>query len=265
MRKHEDLDPLVHSQATSVKLFRMVSLPPFRDFLQSLEQPIHPTASPQAAATGEKRCLAMPQLSDKAPPTTSNTNWFDPTSRYAQVVQRRIQHLSTDELYAEFWRSDPDRPRYGVEAWKKEPTIPKPPKRQPSDWSKQDYSRKWRDYHHSQLEKERRDRHRVIQRTAHEMTCELANELAEHDGTAIPERRGPFKPPPKKPGKDQQLCANIYMQVLSARVVQSEHRSRKLAERQIHLLKAALHDQLDSKLGTIRETDDEDQVLTSVG
>ena len=81
---------------------------------------------------------------------------------------------------------------------------------------------------------------------------------------AIPERRGPFKPPPKKPGKDQRLCAHIYMQVLSARVVQSEHRSRKLAERQIHLLKATLHDQLDNKIGTIRKIDDEDQMLTSV-
>ena len=48
------------------------------------------------------------------------------------------------------------------------------------------------------------------------MTYELANELAEHDETAIPDKRRASKSSSKKPEKDQQLCPSIYMQVLIA-------------------------------------------------
>ena len=189
--------------------------------------------------------------------------WFNPNDDYAQFAIQYINQLSRDELLEEFWKTDPFRCRYG-----ELPDKLKPSRGRNDAFSfshsfpkKMEGFRDWRHMNHTTTERDRRDYHRKLQSYSHTQTCELANKLAELHSVPQKHNRDLLK----RPTKSDQLLSSLYMQLLSAIVVQSEHKERIAAERRVRQLEQELlqhkeHANTFTTYGVKRDAPDSDHL-----
>ena len=158
--------------------------------------------------------------------------WFNFNSPIAQRVERAVSHLSRDGLYAEYWKATPNRLLYGSQQSRtKKHTIQGIKSR------------------HGAREAARRARHLHLQRSSHSMTNNISRSLSDDDiyrplwalgGERVRCTQGIGEASIKLPSKDDQLCSSLYMHVVSAFAVLSEHRGRREAEQRVEELERKL-------------------------
>lgn len=230
----------------------MAYLPSFSDLLQSIwpDESLRPHSTrtgPSAKSECSRNSSATPSPApgsklDEVTPDVSPRHGALPriafnenVTRMMAVAEDAMQHLTLDSAYAQLWIRDPARRIYGTESAMK-PTAAFP---SPLGLSAKQSGKLMSDFHHTLMEKERRDRHRILQRDAHSLCCGLANELADQD-TIYTEVRTSRKVKGAKnvPGKDNQLVTAIYNQGVTLLVARSEHTERKKAEARVVELEA---------------------------
>ena len=163
---------------------------------------------------------------------SDNDCWFDFNSPIAERVKGAVSHLSRDDLYTEYWYASPNRLLYGSQRGKtKTHTI-------------QGIKSK-----HGAREAARRARHLQLQKSSHSMTNNMSRNLSDDDmqrplwalgGERVRGTQGKGEASVKLPSKDDQLCASLYMHVVSALTVLSEHRGRREAEQRVEELERKL-------------------------
>ena len=165
-------------------------------------------------------------------PASDTDRWFDFNSPIAQRVERAVSHLSRDGLYAEYWKATPNRLLYGSQQSRtKTHTIQGIKSRQGA------------------REAARRARHLYLQKCSHCMTNNISRSLSDDDmcrslwaygGERVRCTQGKREASTILPSKDDQLCSSLYMHVVSAFAVLSEHRGRKEAEQRVEELERKL-------------------------
>jgi hypothetical protein len=160
--------------------------------------------------------------------------WFDPTTQRAKATINHVKSWSPDELYHAFWVTDPLRCLYGDQTTVKKTSSSKSSSDpEHSAFTLKQQREQKSKINHSANERNRRGRHFEYQWELHLQTPETAHRLADHDKQLLSLKNSASS---KGPGKDDQFVSDIYMHLLSAVVVQNEHKIRTGLERKVEAL-----------------------------
>jgi len=203
-----------------------------------------PLSPSESICSSSRDCGIQHEQDQPSGPTAEG--WFNPSGNiYFEKLHEELKDASREDLYRIFWHR-PAREKYGENHVS---TRPKPGDANGEDWetlSPQQRRRKELQKKHQEVERRRRLIHRRFQRECDERCPQLAFELAREYIEDNPETRGQSS---KGAGKYQQLVSAVFMNDLSAYVVQSEHEGRVLAEKQVE----RQAEQLDELLQTVEK------------
>jgi len=190
---------------------------------------------------------------------TSFGGWFNPTNWLFNIVHPRVQHMDLNELFQSYFARE-TRPTYGDDHTSARGKRPRTTDDFDDDESFYGSNKKPKsNENHKVLERHRRDRHRVLQKEADDVTPTLIYNLAEKE---LPNVKEHIKNMPreeieslesankaaKKTGKDAQLLSAAMFSWLSGYVVLREHDARVETEDKVLRLEHELKEQYNARV-----------------
>jgi len=191
---------------------------------------------------------------------TSCGGWFNPSNWLFQIVYPRVQHLGLDELFQAYFAREA-RPTYGDNHTSTRGKRPRDEDGFDDDEWLYVSNKKFKSVEkHKIQERDRRDRHRLLQKESDDCTPTLISDLAEKE---LPKVKDFVKNMPKeeiknlhssfgdnnkntaakKTGKDDQLLSAAMFSWLSGFVILRERQARVESEDKVRQLEHELREQ----------------------